>query len=388
MALTLQQLLTPVTEEEAVQTLLDWLTGLGFSASSWQSGSRQRTFVQIAARMWQTLSNATVPNIAKGGFNELATGLWLKIFSESHYDNTPTAAVTTQGTVSLIASAQAPGPTAIGASALVFKDSVNGFTYRNRFAFTLTPASTHQVEVEAEVAASNRDVATNTITVMETPIAGCSVTNPALGVTGTWITRNGADAESDSSLQGRNRSKWGTLGIAPGVAYEYYAKQGHESVRRVWVDATNPQGPGTVDVYIAGDSGSLVPSIVTAVQDYLDGTTDGFDRTATTATLEVKSATDATVIIVAAVYILKQQNTAANQALITKSIQDYFKTVPVGGVRDADLNPGVVPIGGLYAAIIQNSGVQNVSFSSPSGDYPLLKSEVAVPSITLTYYPI
>jgi phage-related baseplate assembly protein len=296
--------------------------------------------------------------------------------------------VTTQGTLQLVASASAPGPTAIGASDLVFKDENFGHTYRNRFAFTLTPATTHEIEVEAETAAADRDVANDTITIMETAIAGCTVSNPAIGVTGTWITRNGADEESTESLRTKNRSKWSTLGLGPGTAYEVFARQGHESVRRVYPDATNPRGPGTFDIYIAGDSGSLSPTVVTAVTEYIDGTTDGIDRVNPTADMLVLSATDTTVVIVGSVYVLKQYNTPATQALIEQSIADYFKVLPIGGVRDADGNPGSVPISGLYGAIIKITGVQNVAFASPTADYPLLTSQVAVPAVSLTYYPV
>lgn len=385
--LSIQQLLTPVSEEEALQTCLDILTSLGFSAGSWQPGSRERTLVQMFARMYAGVTTS-IRDIAAMGLNEYAVGDWLALLSRSHYDNEPLEAVATQGTLSLVAAANAPGPQSINAGQLVFADNTYGYTYRNRFAFTLTPGTTHSVEVEAEVAAANRDVPVNTITVLKTPIAGVTVNNPPIGSTGTWITRNGADRESDDALRARNRSKWGTLGIAPGLAYSHYAAKGHASVRRVYVDDQNPRGPGTIDIYIAGDSGSLAQLVVDAVTDYMHGVTDGFDKVGTGADLLVQSATDFTVTIEASVYVLAQHNTTATHNAITAKLQEFFKSVPVGGFRTSSGGQGTISLGHLYSVMMTVAGVQNVAFSNPTSTVYLSKHQVAVPSLNITFYSV
>lgn len=385
--ITLQQLLTPASEAEALQLCLDELTALGFSANSWQEGSRQRTIVQLFARLYSRLTS-TIATLAGAGFNETAVDGWLEVFSRSHYDNEVRAAVTTRGTVSLVASATAPGPQSITAGQLVFADSVNGYTYRNRFAFTLTPSTTHAVEIEAEVAAANRDVPTGTITIVKTPIAGVTVNNPALGLTGTWITRNGADVESNATLRTRNRTKWATLGIAPGMAYAHYALQAHESVRRVFVDDQNPRGPGSVDIYVAGDSGDLAELVVDAVDDYMRGVTDGLDKVGTGADLEVHSAEEVEVPVEGSVYILAPYNTEATHEAIEAAIAAYFQALPIGGTRNTAGGQGFVALASLYTAIMSVSGVQNVAFSAPTSNHFLSSSEVAVPAIDLSYYPV
>src|SRR5690606_37446038 len=174
----------------------------------------------------------------------------------------------------------------------------------------------------------------------------------------------------------------------PGTAYAYHAANGHASVRRVYVDDQNPRGPDTVDVYLAGDSGPVVSGIVDAVSDYLDGTTDGVDRIATTCDLEVHSAASKAVTVTASVYVIKQYNNVVTQAAISSAITEYFKALPIGGTRDADAGPGVVVIGELYKAILTVRGVQNVSFASPIADVSMNSSEVAVPTVSLTYYPV
>ena len=385
--ITLQQILAPETETSVLETLLDLLSSVGFSARSWQDGSRQLNLVTSFARMYSYVTTLA-PRTAEGGFNQYAQGLWLYLLSDSHYDNQVILPVATQGTVALIASSQAAGPQSKAAGEIVIADNQFGFTYRNRFAFTLTPGTIYPMEVEAEVAGSNRDVAPNTITIMKTPIAGVSVINPPIAATGTWITRNGADIESDDALRIRNRSKWGTLGVGPGLAYQHWARMGHQSVRRVYVDDRNPRGPGTVDVYVAGDSGALASAVVDAVDDYLHGDTDGIDRVATCSDLVTLSAVDDIVNVTANVYVLAQFNNQATYTAISDAITAYFKQLPIGGTKTADTGLGVVAIGSLFLAIMKIQGVQNVSFSSPVGDRQLALNAVAVPSVQLTYLPV
>lgn len=387
MTITVQQIITPVTEEQALTTCLSILDSLGFSASSWQSGSRRRTVVQMFAKLYAQ-STVTIADIASGGYNALAKGPWLTLFSDSHYDNQRIDAVRTQGTLLLISAANTPGPQSIAAKQLVFADNIHGYTYRNLNAFTLNVNASHSITIEADVAQAAGDVAVNTITEMKTPIVGCTVNNPAIGSTGTWITLNGADQESDLALSERNRTKWGTLGIAPGIAYAYYARLGHASVRRVYVDDSNPRGPGTIDVYVASDSGPVAAGVVSDVTDYMDGTADGVEKIATTADLLVFSAAALGVTVSAQVYILAQYNNATTYAAIEAAVAAYFKDLPIGGTRLTTGGVGAVRIGSLYAAILQVTGVQNVAFLSPTADVAMTASQVAVPTFTPTYFPV
>ncbi len=377
--ITLAEILTPSTEEEALATCLEILDSLGFTATSWQSGSRQRTVVQMFARVYAAFT-VTIASLASMGLNETASGDWLTLFSASHYDNTRRAAVKTQGAVVLTASSAAPGPFTIAIGQLVFADVSNGYTYRNTTGGTLNASGTLSVSVEAETAGANRDVAGSTITIMKTPLAGVTCNNAA-----DWITRNGSDLETDSALRERNRSKWGTLGIAPGTAYQYYAAMGHESVRRVWVDDTNPRGPGTLDIYLAGDSGAVAGSVVTAVTAYMDGTADGVDRTGSATDLLVASAANLTVSVTGTVYLLKQYDTAATRTAINAAIEAFFKTVPIGGTRIVDGGLGSLRFGALAAAIYPIAGVQNVAFVSPVSDVPMTVGQVAVPTVAFSY---
>jgi len=78
MPLTLQQLLTPTTEQQALDGLLATLRELGFRTSSWQTGSIQLSLVRAVARMGAT-ATTTVAAIAAGGLLGLSSGAWLDL---------------------------------------------------------------------------------------------------------------------------------------------------------------------------------------------------------------------------------------------------------------------------------------------------------------------
>jgi hypothetical protein len=71
--LTLAQLRTPITEDQAVQTLLDQLQALGFNVSSWQSGSVERDIVEAIGFVLADSTKST-DALSRLGYNDSATG--------------------------------------------------------------------------------------------------------------------------------------------------------------------------------------------------------------------------------------------------------------------------------------------------------------------------
>ena len=371
MSVSLAQLLTTTTKDEALETILGILASLGFNTTAWQSGSIQRTQHEMVAQQASTYSAQNV-NLAKAVHNELAEGDWLTLYADGWYDNQRIEAVATQGTVTLTAASSAPGPFTINAGDLVFEDSVNGYTYRNITGGTLVAGGTLDLTIESEVAGSKYDVANSTITVMVTPLAGVTANYPDPG-SGNWITQNGADEESDETLQARNRTKWATLAYAaPKDAYENWALGAHASVTRVYVDDQNPGGPGTVYVYLASSSGAVGASVESAVQIVLDAKKPvGSIPTAI-------SATPKTVTFTGEIKVLTAYNTTETQDSIRSAIKSYLQSLPVGGTIIPPATTGIVVFGEILAAIFGVEGVQNATLTSPTGDISLTTTEVAV----------
>lgn len=387
MGLTVRQLITPVTKDQALAWYIAELAALGFSSTSWQSGSVQRTIFEVISKK-DAAYTETIATLAEAGFNETSSGGWLTLLSASHYQNERNAEKKTEGLCKLTASAVA-GPYTISVGQLVAADTVNGYTYRNIVGGVLPMGGTLDLTFQAETGGAARDVAPNTITVLQTPLAGVTINNPIPSGETTWITQNGADVESDTALRERNRSKWATLSVArPALAYEYFAREANAAVTRAKADDQNPRGPGTIDVYIAGASGELSSVVVDEVQAYFDGDIDGISRAALGADLLVASALRRDVTLAATIYILAAYNTTATQQSILAALEDYFESVPIGGTKLTAGGTGYVMFGELFKAILTVTGVRNVAFTSPLGDTALAKNEVPVGAFSFGYVSV
>jgi uncharacterized phage protein gp47/JayE len=82
--------------------------------------------------------------------------------------------------------------------------------------------------------------------------------------------------ESDASLRAKCRDKWGSLGAGGNLAaVRYRIRKAAElfglSVTRFRIRDNNPNGPGSVDVYLASAAGPVSMPEVLAVRQYLGG---------------------------------------------------------------------------------------------------------------------
>jgi phage-related baseplate assembly protein len=234
------------------------------------------------------------------------------------------------------------------------------------------------IEVRAEVAGDAYNVAVGAITVVIAPaFAGLSVTNPAIGATGTWITTAGAAEESDAALRQRCRDRWSTLGAgATADAYRYLLRTtpGFEAqITRVAVLAG--PGDGTITCWLASASG---PSSAGAV------------AAATTRILAAKPLTDSPTILPAValpvqvagpIQVRAADDSPANRARAT----DALAALGAGlGIEGATLD-----LGALYAAIYAARGIVDVDLTLPAGDTAVPFGSVAVLDVSgLVWVPV
>ena len=364
MSLTLAQLLTPKTEEQALDELLAILNGLGFSASSWQPGSKARHIVQVMARLRSSLSNTTLL-ITKGRYNDTAEGEWLSLKSRSDFNNERSPAVAAQIRVKFDDNSGA-GPFSVSASDLVVKDQ-DGATYRSIDALSLAQNATNvQIRLNAEVPGAGSHPSS---VALVTQLAGVDI---AL----VEIIRPGSNAEADERLRDRNRSKWSTLSpAAPGDAYRTWAMEASNSVTRVYVDDLNPRGPGSIDVLIAGVSGALPSGVATTVQSYINGGVDGIYRRPLSTNLLVKNATNYNVTVTGTLYSSTSYDLTTIRTTVHNAINEYVSTVAVGGT---------VLLAELYRRIMAVEGVRNVQLTAPTTDLVVTAGQVPVGNPSLT----
>jgi phage-related baseplate assembly protein len=370
MVTSVASLLTEKTVDGLVEEGLDVLAGEDLPATAWQEGSVPRSLLKADATALKELYDRQRA-LAAGNYLS-GEGDWLTLYADSRYDEDRVEALATEGQVSVTVASGA-GPHTITAGGLLVTDGVRRFRSTNTSSVTVTSAAATTFTVRAESAgAAYNATAVNTLTTIVSPaLAGLSVNNPAISPTSTWITRTGADAESDASLRGRCRAKWGTLGRgANNDAYIYWATSAPAApaVKRA-LTIPNP-GDGTVTVYIATESGAASGAEVTSVQAYLD--TQG----PITDTAVVVAAAAVTITITGTVFVRATSDSAANRALATAALAAYQKELGIGD--DVDL-------GRIYAAIYAAAGVTDVDLSSPSGDTSIGATQVAVFSVSLTW---
>jgi len=369
-SLTVAQLLTPSTEAQSLAKVLALLDSIGFPATAWQSGGIARTMIQLIAKLHSDLT-LTVQTITQGRFNDEARGPWLTLFSDSHYDNQRIAAVRTVLSVTLFDQGSA-GPFALNAQQVVIAD-VDGHTFRNQGADTTLPqGGTRTLDFQAEVAgaASSGGVPLRLVTALAGVIVQTSE-----------VTTPGVDEEQDPKLQTRNRTKWATLSYAaPEDAYRLWALSAAPAITRAWPDATNPRGPGTLDVYIAGVSGALTSTEETAVLDYINGTGPfvGAARRPLDANVHCISATNLTVTITGTVFTSAAYDSAVVLDSVIAAIDALFQSIDIGGTRD-HFDNGYVMLAQVYRAAMMVPGVVNFFMTAPLTDVPLSVFQVAVP---------
>lgn len=377
MPVSLADLQAGVTEDEATEWALTVLTSLGFSATSWQTGSVQRSLVSLIAKSHQ-VTGTLVAALAKAAFNDTSTGDALTAFSSSHYDNARVTAVAAEHDYTFTGGAVGPPYTIVAGQVTVTND--DGVRFFNVDGGTIPASGTLAVTIRAETPGTAGNLANDTITTFQTPLAGVTGSNAAIAPSTTSLTTVGIDEETDATLRARNTTKWSTLTYAaPAEAYVNMALTADTDITRALTDDSNPRGAGTVDVYIARASGTAQAADVTTVQDYID------ERRPVTADVSVIAATEEAQDVTATIYILSAQNTAEKQAEVVAAITAYFDSLPIGGQTTTGAT-GYVLFSELLHAITDVEGVRSVSLAAPSADVALASNGVATEgAYTLTY---
>ena len=336
---SLSSLITPLTKDGVIATLLTLLASRGFPATSWAATSVPRAFVEVFAIALADLS-ATIANLARSAFLSTASGGWLDLIASEFFGITRRPAVATIGTIKL--QDRGGGPNTLLEGEVWIKDSAGR---RFKFIFpsptTLALNSDARVSFEAEEPGSAYNIPNNSTLTLVTTLPTVDVSNPPVGTTSTWIAVQGRDAETDEGLRQRCRERWSSIGAGVAAAYRWFCKQASDSVTRVSVHEHTPAG-GHVTCYIAGDDGALSSSIVADVLAYL---MDG--RRPQCITVHVYSCTNVS-MEVGGTIIVKSSRRASAETAIAAAIREYEKAIDIGGsVSIAELIERVMSVDGV-----------------------------------------
>lgn len=378
--ITLGQLLTPVTEDEALALALGLLSGYGFQATSWQSGSIQHTIVRLLSRLYSDLTIA-VSDQAASGFARKARGAYLDEMGSKWFDMPRQAALFTVGNVVLTSTAAAPVHS-WGVDEIIVADAPTApaNTYRITLADTLNPSTVKVVSVKAEVAGSAANIGANTTLYLWTPLVGVTVTNPANDLSTTWITSAGQDLESDSRYVERLIGRWNRLSLGTLESYKAWVLEADPTVTRCVV--VSSLGSSQVRIIGASASGGLTAAQISTIRNYLDGVTDGRQRRLINDILSIESATVVTAPALTLTVTCDAALSSDVVARVTKALNDTITALPIGGEIIAPSATGKVVAAKLYGAIMGQAGVRNVS--GVPADINLQPTDIYAPTIAIT----
>jgi uncharacterized phage protein gp47/JayE len=374
-----------VTEDEATETLLAWLASAGFSSTSWISGSVQLTMIRCVASAYARLTEY-VATLAEWQFNETATGEALTRFSRSRYDNERRAAVAAQHRVVFTCNATS-GPYSIAPGALIVTDGTNVFSNVTTVNIPSNGYTTVTMPCDEPGAAGNVG-AVGTITQMVTSFAGVTCTNPAVSGTASSLMVAGSDTESDYSLRLRNSVKWGTLATETiAMTVEAIAVASAESITKAGVDDTNPRGDGTVDVYVATDTGAPGSLDVAAALVAVRARFFNSDPR-----INVVAAPEYELPISGTIYYDSSRSASDVQDYVEESLAQLRAVMPIGGYRYSTGVSGVLRLSDIIQAVENSTGVvySEMSIGTSLGyiDIPDWNVGVAPSSWPLVYVGI
>ena len=388
MTTSLAQLIVAQDQPTILQNMYTLAASLGVDVVGLQAERLFRALYEIEATA-KSVEESFRVNVAMGAFLDLAAQIspyssvaagkttWLDLLAAGYYLLERSPATKTVGTVHFTATASATGGS-IQAGAVTVSDS-NGNRYQNVNAFTVVPGATTAVLVKALVAGTAGNVANGTIKKMVTTVAGVTCNNIALFVT-SWIAAAATDAETNGSLINRCRARWsatsygGCAGAYAQWINEAFTTTGKAAtISRQSADDTNPNGPGSTDIYLANAAGPANVTEVGIVNTYLQPRR-GLGR----GPLRVLSSPAFNVPLSITVY--GNQDTAT----ITQTIANVFSNTPLGGTIFIDaLTSAILALPGAYNAPIGNGSVNYASGATikvPIGYVP-------VKVLTLTTLP-
>jgi uncharacterized phage protein gp47/JayE len=185
---TLTQLLTPQTNAQIMQQLLNAAQGNGLPVTDWAVGGVMRTLMQMVADAIYDESGTLIPQIAGGGFVDYATGTssgspgdWLGLLAQQVYSLTRIAATSTLGNVLL---SNSSGSAYTIQPGQLWITGPTGNQYNTTSGGTLNAGGTLSIAVQSatvnnSLAGQNYTDGPNTLTTLITPLPGVTVNNPA-----------------------------------------------------------------------------------------------------------------------------------------------------------------------------------------------------------------
>lgn len=367
---TYEEATTVRTSSDILAADIAALDEMGVYASGWSPLSVHRGVLELNSRS-QSVAEGIRSVVTKAGFADTvvqAGDAWTKRFVKGYYNLDPNPA-TSAVHVFRVRNLASSGPHNIKVGQLV-ASTPDGILFKNTEAKTLPSGAGQYIELEfaAEAAGLGGNIPPGTTLAWEQGIPGTAVENPAVSGTGTSIKRAGREEESAASLLARGLARWGAT-AAGGSADSYVEWIGEafkaagvpNTITRWRVDDANPNGPGSVDVYLANAAGPATAGELAIVNAYLQKR-HGKGR----GPLRVLAAEEVSIPVQAILYVTGAPDAVS---IASSRLAVYGAAVGLGGI---------VYLMELIELLMGVPGVYNISLSLPVDNVALSTNQIPV----------
>lgn len=311
--ISMSDLLTPITKDEAKTAIYGVLATLGCPTTGWFVGGVVRAIVGTVAIVVAAFSTL-VCLLAQYGTRANSVGDWLTLHAQDVYNVTRIDATFATGVLTIVKTGGAVYVLAPGDFSI---KNPAGKTFHNSAAMTVTGSGvTLYMDLIADEAGSGSNTNTGVTWTALTPLSGCVYSNAAPLI--------GTDAESDEALRARCISKLDSLSPlgAPG-AYDYFARSCGQGVTRTLITGLN----GVVTAYVGTPTGPIGATELAAVDLSIQANAVPLGVTA-----DVLSATALDIPIIANVYVNATSKTDLElQTAIITNLTNWMAARPIGG---------------------------------------------------------
>lgn len=257
--ITVDELLTPSTEDEILDGFLSSLESMGIPARSWRRGGTARTILRYVAALYAAFTVLMV-SMFQAGFLPTASGGFLTVLARYVYGVERITARYATGEVTVTNSGG--GVYSFGIGAFIVVDSETGKSYANVSAFSIGSMTDVTIDVQALELGSASNAPPTKIDTLGTAYAGLSVSNDAAVV--------GQDEELDDDLRQRCRDALAAMSPAgPRGAYAFAISSATlpsglpTNVNRARISPYS--STGRVDIVLASAAGPVSAADIDAV---------------------------------------------------------------------------------------------------------------------------
>jgi hypothetical protein len=371
-------LIVPQTQAQLEASILVVLQELRFPVTSWDASSVPKRLIKAFAKLMADVW-LLVAYLALGSYLETSTGAWLTFLARNFYGITRAAATYTIGIVRIQNDSGAGLAIAVGqylvrAGALYYRNTDTDGAGGTGGA-TLADGDFLDLTFKAATAGAAYNVANEAITAFTIDVPGVTVSNPAVGVTGTWITTAGSDEQDDTSLKLACSGRWETLGTgSPATAYVTWAVIAAPTITRTRPLDDEPQGPNTVELLLANSAGGASAGELADVEAYVE------EKVPEGAGLTYTAAANNEITVTGTARASSAYLAAAQAAVVANFVRLAAETDIGGGTE------GAVRGAQILEEIMSAPGVRN--FTPFPADEALAFNEVPTFTLDITWQEI